>query len=68
MSRCVACDKNLNDYESTRKIVQSDGKVYYPDLCNSCYSSTDIEQFAVVIERHDLKHDNYNEDLELPEE
>lgn len=33
MTRCVACDKNLNDYESTRKDLHGN----YVDLCNSCY-------------------------------
>lgn len=68
MPRCVACDKNLNDFETTRKIVHNDGKVYYPDLCNSCYSTTDIPLYAVVVERYDLAHEEYNEDLDLPEE
>lgn len=32
--RCLCCNKNLNDFESTRKY--SDGT--YVDMCNKCYT------------------------------
>jgi hypothetical protein len=48
MTRCVACDKNLNDYESTRKDLH--GK--YVDLCNSCYRP--IQNDLPTIAREDL--------------
>lgn len=54
MSRCVACDKNLSDFESTRKIIHDDGKVIYPDLCNHCFSSSDLKHNNQVVERSDL--------------
>jgi hypothetical protein len=48
--RCIACNKNLNDFESTRKsIVTGD----YLDLCNSCYHSVQDELPAK--ERDDLR-------------
>lgn len=50
--RCQACNKNLNDYESTRKNAET-GE--YVDLCNHCFR--DIESEVVVIERHDLNTD-----------
>lgn len=56
MTRCVACDANLNDFESTRKIIYEDGKIEYPDLCNTCYKETGLGEETVVIERHDLNH------------
>ena len=34
--RCIPCDKNLSDFESTRK-NETTGE--YEDLCNECYSS-----------------------------
>lgn len=34
--RCRACDKNLSDFESTRK-NEITGE--YEDLCNECYSA-----------------------------
>jgi len=68
MPRCYACDANLSNYEATRKIIQPDGKAHYPDLCNKCYSSTDLASFTQVIERHDLSTDTLNEDLDPLEE
>lgn len=32
--RCVACDVELTDFESTRKSITSNE---YVDLCNACY-------------------------------
>ena len=32
--RCRACDKNLSDFESTRK---NEVTGEYEDLCNECY-------------------------------
>lgn len=37
--RCLSCNCNLNDRESTRKSLNT-GE--YLDLCNSCLSETDI--------------------------
>ena len=48
MTRCVACDKNLNDYESTRKDLHGN----YVDLCNSCYRP--IRDDLPTITREDL--------------
>lgn len=51
--RCKACDCVLSDFEMTRKI-KSDitGKKEYVELCNTCFSSTDTDEF--VYERDDL--------------
>jgi len=46
--RCRACNKNLNDFESTRKNDQGD----YLDLCNHCYHTVKEEVFTE--ERSDL--------------
>lgn len=48
MTRCVACDKNLNDYESTRKDLHGN----YVDLCNNCYRP--IRDDLPTITREDL--------------
>lgn len=48
MTRCVACDKNLNDYESTRKDLHGN----YVDLCNSCYKP--IRDDLPTVTREDL--------------
>ena len=48
--RCIACNKNLNDFESTRKHATT-GE--YLDLCNSCYHSVEYEVPAK--ERDDLR-------------
>ena len=38
--RCLACNKALTDFESTRKSAQSGD---YLDMCNGCYFYTDNE-------------------------
>lgn len=48
MTRCVACDKNLNDYESTRKDLHG----HYLDMCNACY--TPVRDDIPTITREDL--------------
>lgn len=48
MTRCVACDKNLNDYESTRKDLHGQ----YLDMCNRCY--TPVRDQIPTITREDL--------------
>jgi len=50
--RCLACDTNLSDFESTRKHHETGEFI---DLCNKCFSTiqndvTDIQ------EREDLRH------------
>lgn len=34
--RCLSCNKNLNDFESTRKYPNTNTFI---DLCNRCYSA-----------------------------
>ena len=46
--RCIACDKNLNDFESTRKDLHGG----YLDMCNQCYG--EIKDDVLSIERLDL--------------
>lgn len=48
MTRCVACNKNLNDYESTRKDLQGQ----YIDMCNRCYG--EIKDDVLCVDRADL--------------
>ena len=52
--RCVACDRNLSDFESTHK---SHDTGEYVDLCNKCYNEiqSDIDN---IDEREDLRHDD----------
>ena len=47
--RCVACNKNLSDFESTRKSAES-GE--YLDICNDCFFYT--EDDIATIDRDDL--------------
>lgn len=63
---CIACDKNLNDFESTRKVIDNTGKVSYTDLCNACYKSSGLTHVASVIERQDLSHyDDIDDNTEV---
>lgn len=47
--RCRCCDKNLSDFESTRKHVIT-GE--YIDMCNKCYGT--IDKQVLSYERYDL--------------
>ena len=46
--RCLACNVELNDYESTRKDLHGD----YIDMCNHCYST--IKDDILSTDREDL--------------
>ena len=48
MPRCIACNKNLNDYEATRKDLQGQ----YLDMCNKCY--TFVQDDVLCTDRPDL--------------
>jgi hypothetical protein len=50
--RCRACNKNLNDFESTRKADSGE----FVDLCNHCYHEVQSEVLAE--ERQDLQEGN----------
>ena len=53
--RCCACNKNLSDFESTRKSITT-GE--YLDLCNGCFSGVGI----VSQDREDLRDVEVTED------
>ena len=55
--RCLACNKALNDFESTRKSATT-GE--YVDLCNQCFHN--IEQDIESLEREDLRNEEDVED------
>ena len=51
--RCIACNKLLTDFESSRKSVTT-GE--YIDMCTDCYKH--IRDDVNVIENNDLLHIN----------
>jgi hypothetical protein len=51
--RCVACNKNLSDFESTRKSAET-GE--YLDMCNECFFYT--EDDIATIDRDDLRSES----------
>jgi hypothetical protein len=55
--RCLACNKALNDFESTRKSATTSE---YVDLCNSCFHN--VEQDIESLEREDLRNEENVED------
>ena len=55
--RCLACNKALNDFESTRKSATT-GE--YVDLCNHCFHN--VEQDIESIVREDLRDEESVED------
>lgn len=59
--RCRACDRNLSDFESTRKDHDT-GK--FVDLCNQCMNAVndDLSTDLFTDDRFDLKHNG--DDLE----
>jgi len=59
--RCLACNKALNDFESTRKSATT-GE--YVDLCNHCFHN--VEQDIESVVREDLRNEeSYEDDNEL---
>ena len=58
--RCQACNKALNDFESTRKSVTT-GE--YVDLCNHCFH--DVENDIETVVREDLRDECDDDILEL---
>lgn len=58
--RCLACNKNLNDYESTVKTESG----HYVDLCRRCYST--IEKDLPAQGNPALLHE-YDNDIEEEE-
>ena len=46
--RCRACNKNLNDFESTRKSESGE----YVDLCNHCYR--EVQSDILAEEAHEI--------------
>ena len=49
--RCVCCNKNLNDYEATRKHAITGA---YLDMCNSCFAEVSTMADVPVSTREDL--------------
>ena len=47
--RCLACDDNLNNKESTRKFISGD----YVDLCDRCFDS--IKDQVMVLENENVE-------------
>lgn len=48
--RCLACNKELSDFEATRKSTET-GE--YIDLCNTCFGT--IKNVVLPEEREDLR-------------
>ena len=48
--RCLACNKNLSDFEATRKSAET-GELL--DICNDCFFYT--EDAIATIDRDDLR-------------
>ena len=58
---CLACNKVLNDFESTRKSATT-GE--YVDLCNHCFHNVEFDIDS--LEREDLRNEaDVDESLEL---
>ena len=58
--RCRSCNVELNDFEATRKEVNTGAFV---DLCNHCFHASDYTNIP-VIERYDLIDGGDDEILE----
>lgn len=57
--RCMGCNKELTDFEATRRYADSDEFI---DLCNDCFTVTGIK----AVERPDLM--TINDVLDLDED
>jgi len=49
--KCVCCNKNLNDFESTRRHVITRE---FLDMCNGCHASVTSTASMPTIDRKDL--------------
>jgi len=49
MTRCTACDDELDDLETTRKTTEGE----YLDMCGTCYAT--IDEMVDTISREDLE-------------
>jgi hypothetical protein len=49
---CTCCDKELTDFEATRKHSET-GE--YLDMCNGCFRASGLANIIAVEERHDLQ-------------
>ena len=58
--RCVCCNKNLNDYESTRKHALTGA---YLDLCNGCFAEVSTMADVPVTTREDLANSSDIEEV-----
>lgn len=55
--RCLCCNKNLTDFEATRRYKDTNK---YLDMCNSCFKT--IGDLVEVRERYDLlKAEDYED-------
>ena len=54
--RCLSCNAELNDFESTRKSAETNEFI---DLCNYCYKF--VKDDLKAVERMDLMHENDEE-------
>ena len=65
--RCVCCDKQLNDFEATRRHAMTRE---FLDLCNSCHHSVTMSAALPTIDRKDLLHGSVIEEevdnLDIP--
>jgi hypothetical protein len=59
--RCLACNKNLSDLESTRKYPSTEEFI---DLCTRCLETTDIQ----YTENPQLSHKPIEEEVLLEDE
>ena len=58
--RCQCCNKNLSDFEATRKFKREDKSVVFADMCNNCAST--IEEDVKFVGRSDLEPNMVNDE------
>lgn len=60
--KCVCCNKNLNDFESTRRHAITRE---FLDMCNNCHASVTRSAKLPTIDRKDLEnHSGIEEELD----
>lgn len=60
MTRCVCCDRKLNDYESTRRHAITNE---FLDTCNRCMK--DIPNIPTKDRQDLLKEADYDDDMDI---
>lgn len=62
--RCLSCNCNLSDFESTRKYP--DGE--YVDMCQHCFNKSDLMNIPVIVREDLVEYEDVNDEFDFENE